>query len=214
MLVPLMVLRLLTLGKGTRSAISKVFEIRFLLPMATALAALGALGPIHDFHSVFFKEWLFGFRHGLPLILLIVLALAALLHQEGRGWRAAVLGLVGLGMVLAGNDVADLLQRKGLPSLFESEKAFVAWAEAQPTTPTVITTNAQPLSVYSRANFHWMYCPEESKKTLQLLRLTGAEYVLFYPGEQRCRFMQGLEGDLQLIQVFEGFPQVGLLGPR
>jgi len=184
---------------------------RQILPLATLAAGLAMVAPIHVLHSRMLWEWRFGFRHGLPFLLLLLPALAYSMRQDLLRRLALGLALLTLGMACLN---LGLLLGTDFPSgLQGAEPELVAWLDEQPRPPTVITTQAQTLAVYSRAGFHWMECREDSVKVRQLLALTGAEYVLVYPNELRCPFVQGLQ-DLEVARSFgDGATKLWLLRP-
>ncbi len=188
---------------------------RYLAPMATVLASGALLAPVHDGHFHYFKEWLFGFRHGLPLILLILPALVLLTKMSHRwlGWIAWGLVVASLATGLA--RTSGLLTLKFPSGLLGPEPQLVAWLDGQTPRPSVVTTNSQTLSALSRSGYHWITCQNDSESTLGLLEFAGANYVLLYPGEEKCSFLQGLEDRLELIKVFgdDGF-QIGVLKAR
>src|SRR5205823_936356 len=60
--------------------------IRSLMPLAVLLSGAALSFVLIFVHQRFFLQWLFGYRHGLPFILLVMLALVELI---GRGEIAA-----------------------------------------------------------------------------------------------------------------------------
>lgn len=201
-LVPLALVQLL-IDRDRRPRIASRLTARSgVLMVATLLAGLASLAPVHFSHFTFFKEWLFGFRHGLPLILLLLVALVYLLRAGGRKMRWAALALVGISIVTCGVESFGLLNERFRSGMLGPEPELVEWLDSQSPRPAVITTIPQPLSVFSRAGFHWMDCGEAPEQTLSLLEHAGADYVLIYPGEERCRSFAGLLDRLEVVRVF------------
>ncbi|MEM9290219.1 MAG: hypothetical protein AAGD01_00895 [Acidobacteriota bacterium] len=188
--------------------------------LASVLAGLGMLAPLHNAQFRFFKEWLFGFRHGLPFVLLLIPALIYCLRPRATRRLKALAAVLMLASVVIGWERVQRFPSIDFGSgLLGPEEELVAWLDEQEPTPSVITTNAQPLSAFSRAGFHWMDCDESAERTLALLERAGANMVLLYPQEQNCAFLQGLTSDLELVKVFSRREedgrvyQVGVLAP-
>lgn len=185
------------------------------LPLATTLAGLAMLAPVHNTQSTFFREWLFGFRHGLPLILPLLAALALLLAARAAAVRVTAVALVASSVLMGAFGVADLLVGSFPSGLLGPEPRLVEWLDAQKPRPAVVTTNAQALSVFSRAGFHWTECNESAEKTMALIEHAGADYVLVYPGQERCPFLAGLETELGVAERFSDHRfEVVVLAPR
>jgi hypothetical protein len=214
-LVPLALIQLLRDRPQLRGRLEWLATPNGALTTATLLTGALMLAPVHNSHFWFFKEWLFGFRHGLPFILLVSTALAFLAANSTRAFRYLSLLLIGTSLFLGAARVGTILGRDYLSGLLGPEPQLVQWLDSQTPRPSVVTTNAQPLAVFSRSGFHWMDCREDSEKTLQLLRYANADYVLRYPGEERCPFLSGTETQLRLVREFshQGW-SVAVLAPR
>lgn len=205
-LVPLtLVLLCLVLVGGRRPVAS--------LPGRGPLTYLGAaltvslLAPLHTMHFSFFKEWLFGWRHGLPMILAIVLAMPITLGLAHRYVRWLAAGLVVASLLTGSAAVARLLSTDFRPGLTAAEQQLVAWLERHSSEgPVAITTRAQTLAVFSRAGFHWTQCDDTAEQTQILLNETSARYVVAYGTETRCPFLADLRPRLEVVEVFGESP--------
>lgn len=168
------------------------------------------LGPLHTMHFRFFREWLFGWRHGLPLISLIIVAVPMLMLSQRKALRWLASGLV-LASMLAGSVWVGRVLAGGIdPGLLEGERSLVAFLESQSSgsTPSV-TSQAQTLGAFSDAGFHWIQCEEPGSQTRALLDHTSAAYVVVYPSEMGCRFYSEIAHELELVGTFgseTGFP--------
>lgn len=159
------------------------------LAAATALTGTLLCAVLLDAHNRFFLEWLFGYRHALPLILLLTVAIV---QMNGRYSHvvAAVLVLVSLTMSIpqvfafATTPVADWPSR--------GEKQFAQWLQQTDLDAIVMSTNAQVLTSISRANFRWAACTQSPAEIARVLQLVRTDYVLVYEQEQRCTFVRGL----------------------
>jgi 4-amino-4-deoxy-L-arabinose transferase-like glycosyltransferase len=181
---------------------------------ATAAAAAAMVLPLHFLHLRFLWEWRFGFRHGLSFGLLVLVAVAYLLAYGEPLVRRAALVLVAVALVSGSVRTAEVLTAPRGWGLFPPEEELVAWLDAQNPRPVVLTTNAQTLSVYSRAGFHWMECRESAEKTRTMLRLLPIDYVLVYQVETSCPFIGGVPELAPVRKFGEGADAVWVLAPR
>jgi 4-amino-4-deoxy-L-arabinose transferase-like glycosyltransferase len=158
---------------------------------AAATAVSGALmcGILLEAHNRFFLEWLFGYRHGLPFILLLIVAIALL---NGRYARVVVLVLVIASVFVNIPRVVAFATAPAEPWPSPAETQMAQWLERNDPNAIVLSTNAQVLSVASRANFRWAACEQSSDDVIRVLRLVRTDYVAVYEQEQRCPFTKGL----------------------
>jgi len=213
-LVPLAALHLLVRPARWRAAWGALSTPRAVPVVASLAAGALMLAPIHLLHSRFLWEWRFGHRHGLPFVLLLVVALVYLLCRVSGRVRHVALALALLSVVGGSFGVAGLLGTRFASGLLGAEPELVRWLEGHPGKPIVVTTNAQPLSVYSRAGFHWMECREKPEQTRALIEHVGIDYVLVYAGEERCAFVRGLS-ELEVARVFgDGRARIWALRPK
>lgn len=182
-------------------AMARLDAARLLLPGLVAATGVLLLIPVHMLHAGFFLEWLFGFRHGLPMALLVFVALFALAVHAGRLLRVTAVLLFAGTVLLNALSLQGQLRRAGGWGLRGAEPALVAWLDAQPGKPTVVTTEAQTLSVFSRAGFHWTTCEVEAQQTRRMLRHLPIDYVVVFEGEQGCPFVTGVP-ELALVRTF------------
>jgi len=198
--VPIALLAVLSdlseLKRILRRAVSPEGCFVFILVLST----LAMLGPLHIEKKQFFKTWLFGWRHGLPFAVLVVIATTYLLVGKQKLGRAiAVLLLVG--SFLHNWDGLDrLFDKKYISGPSGPEASLVRWLDSQNPKPTVITTHSQILSAFSRSYFHWIDCKVPSAHTLALLEEGNADYVLVYPKLQGCRYFAPLKPRMELVK--------------
>lgn len=185
-----------------REALQRLGSPGTLLPAGTLLAAGAVLAPVHAEHARFFREWLFGFRHGLPFVLVLAWSLALLLGSGSRLARIVGLLLMGSTVVTGALATGRLLERNYLVGLASQEHEALAWIARQGPDVSFVTTRAQTLGPYSERGIHWMECRESPDQTLALLRFAGADYVLVYPEDLRCRFLRVPAGALEVAARF------------
>ena len=198
--VPLGLLHLFwVLGRRWRPR-SLALEPARALPVAALLTGVGMLLPVHAAQMTFVYDWLFGFRHGLPLVLLVVVALAYLDGHAGRAGRALALVLIVAAAVGNARGMHDLMNRDLKHGLKPGEKNLVQWLESREPLPAVVTLQPWKYGAFSRAGFHWTLCSHPPEQTLRLLRHAGADLVIYRRWERKCRFLEGLQGD-ELVKV-------------
>ena len=179
--------------------------------MAIFIAGLFFFFSLMAYRSVVWMPWLFGWRHGLPFVFLLVLAVPWLVARAGRLAPAVAVVLLISVAVHARAIVAFV--RSPDPQLTVGETQLVQWLNAQPRRVEVITTNAQILGSMSDAHFHWTHCSSSGETTRATLRLLPVDYVVLYESEVRCRFAMEA-GEMKLVRAF-GTPgrRVFLLKP-
>ena len=180
------------------------------LPMTWLLVVGGVVLVLPTHVSQFvapFREWLFGHRHGLPLMFLIVVAVPFLVLTQIRAIRWFVGAMVLSSLLLGSVVIAPRLSGQGQGGLGESEQELVRWLDRDPQTPSVaITTHPQLLGAFSVSVFHSIKCDEPSSQTRTLLNKTSAEFVVIFPGEQECLSLRDLLPDLEMVRSFETPP--------
>lgn len=162
-------------------------------------------------HNTFFLEWLFGYRHGLPFVLLIIPAFVYLLERGGRALRALTLLCIAVSLTLSVPKLVSFVTEPlaDWPSL--AEKQLSSWLESRDPNAVVLTTNAQGMGVASRANFRWSVCTQSPEATRRLLTLIRTDYVMLYEQERTCRFIADLPDLLRPVAQFGSAPNRILL---
>ena len=200
-LAPLALIYLLSHRLHLAAGLRELFASRSLAVKAMLLSGLLMVAPLHLNHSTFLWPWRFHHRHGLPLLFVLLVALCYLLSYGGKLARRAALGLVVASVAWGCYATIDKTNDRFASGLIGPEPELVQWLDSQTPKPTVLTTNPQALSVFSRAGFHWMECGESGDKTRRMMELLPIDYVLVYAGEERCPFSEGV-GDLNLVRSF------------
>jgi hypothetical protein len=165
-----------------------------LVALAPLIAGLGFFVSLNLYHTTYMAAWLFGYRHGLPYLLLILIGIPYVIASEWRLMRVVAVLFVALSVVIGAVRVfrfANLPQ----PRATAAEAQVSEWLEKHPTRPTVLTTNAQQLSVWSHANFHWIICHAPASQTRLMIEKLPIDYLLIYDADRRCAWTRGL-GDI------------------
>jgi hypothetical protein len=172
--------------------------------LAVCMTMTGAamLVPVHLHHASFAQEWLFGYRHGLPLLLLILPAAAYVDRHASSIFRVALLSMLVVTIPLNGLALNKLLHKNYAAGLTPVERELVEWLDAQSPMPAVVTTNSFALSAFSRSGFHWILCESDPLQTLRLLQHSGADYVIVYADERRCGYVFALRDRMRVARAF------------
>jgi hypothetical protein len=202
-LVPLGAFHFLLSRVRAPGSFSLALEARYVLPAAMVISGAGLLLPVHLLHMAFYKEWLFGHRQGLPIVLLVLPALVYVDAYAGRAWRYVAAAALVVSLGLNGFAVREGLKEYFKPGISPVGHELVAWLDAQSPRPAVVTAKSHKLSIFSDSGFHWTLCHSPPETTLDLLRFARAQYVLVFPSERKCNFIRGLWPEyLTRIEVF------------
>lgn len=181
---------------------------------ALILAGLFVFLVLVIFPAAFGLRYLFGWRHGLTHIFLLIPAVPYLLGRE-RLWKWSTATVLAISIVMGGRAVLASVAGHVPLSLRPSESAMVSWLNRSPRPPKVLTTNAQVLGSVSDAHFHWTDCNSPGESTRVMVERLGIDYVLVYYGERRCSFAKGVFQYLHVVEVFEDPRQrIYVLAPR
>jgi hypothetical protein len=196
--------RRLSIHPGSAMAVAAVF---------TALGTYAALNLFHH-HDRFFIPWLFGYRHSLPMILVIALSFV-FLQSFHRFTRVVALVCVGLSIAWGAAQIMDRVSSPRLQAPSAPESQLIAFLESHPKPPTIVTARAQHLSVYTRSNLHWTECGTSNEITRRMLAALPIDYVIVYAAESECAFIDGLHDWLKIEHSFgEGASEIYVLAPR
>jgi len=202
----------------TRSRFQGVTRLpaHLVMPVTMILAGAGMLIPVHLFHFSHANPWLFGFRHGLPLLLLILPALAYLDTHAGRLWRLGATAVLVASLFMSVTAILTLTQRGFRTGISPVEQELVQWLDRQLLRPSVVTTFPWHVGAFSRSGYHWTHCNERPATTMALLLDARADYVLVFNKDRHCNFVRGLEPRfLKQVKTFgQAHKQVRVLAVR
>jgi hypothetical protein len=182
------------------------------LSLDVGLVALVLAGALLSFMLIvrpqqFFRPWLFAWRHGLPLIFLIAAAAIELIGKGTRLVQWASVALLSLSIVTGAARVVKTVAAGPPPGPTGAERQLSAWLQEHDPNAIVLTTNAQVLAAYSRANFRWAECHEDAAITRNLLRSVRTDYVAIYEQQTQCEFVAKMADVLQPIARFGPSPR-------
>ncbi|HET8796371.1 MAG TPA: hypothetical protein VFO89_01700 [Thermoanaerobaculia bacterium] len=186
------------------------------LAAACVLVALAGYASLNLFHqdSSFFVPWLFGYRHGLPLVFGIAVA-AVYLWMRGPLARGATIAALAFAAIIGTRAIVPYITSPPAASPTESEAQLVRWLDASPRRPVLLAVRAQHLSVYTHTGIHWTLCRTSPDLTREMLAKLPIDYVIVYDDERPCAFVAGLGDLLYEKAVFgEGRGSIHLLARR
>jgi hypothetical protein len=177
----------------------KVRAPQSLYLTAMLLAGLFFFFNLTLYQSAVWMPWLFGWRHGLPFVFLLILAVPWLVSRAGRFAPAVAIVLL---VSVAANAAAVLaFVRAPDTRLTSAETELVSWLNAQPRGAGAITTNAQILGSMTDAPLYWTNCDAPGETIRSMLRQLPIQSVVLYEKEARCPFAVQA-GRMRLVRVF------------
>ena len=167
---------------------------------SVALAGAGSMVVLADYESVRSPFWLFGSRHSAPFLFVLVAAFIVMLSAPKAARAvAAILVVLSIATGAAATFRDPVPSGKGLTG---AESALAEWVNQRHPHATLLTTNAQVLSVYTAARYHWTSCDVPAETTRLMLEKLSIEYVVVYDSERSCAFVRGLQGMVTEEAVF------------
>jgi hypothetical protein len=147
------------------------------------------------------------------MIFLVVVALGYLLSLAGVV-RVLAIGLVAFSFVRLGPALEAEIEFEYAPFL-PAERRLVTFLDGHETPPVSLTSHAQQLAALSRHRFHLIDCPDPPEQTRRLFRHLGLDYLIVYPEDRRCSFLEGLEDEFTTVFVAgRGAGHIVLMKPR
>ncbi len=178
------------LVRGSASLLGDTGDQR-LLPLACLLIALVALLPLHVAHMALGPEWLFYWRHGLPLIFCIVPAVAWLGRSSARSRRALVaVAAVGVFFPM----LAPTSYLKSDVPTWSAEIDFMRWLDAHPKPPVVHSMVSRSIAAQSNAVAHSINCTS-ADLLIQQIEALPADYLVEYPWIFHCKALKELPAE-------------------
>jgi len=181
--------------------------------LATIAVGLGGIALVHGHHTKTPLEWWFHWRHGLPMVFLMVAALGYLVGRSGA-LRALALGLALLSLVRLVPALVAQVEYDYAPFL-PAEHRLVAFLDRRETPPVSVTTHAQQLAALSRHRFHLIDCADPPEQTRRYFRYLDLDYLIAYPEDRRCAFLRDLLDEFDLVYTAgRGAGHIVVLEPR
>lgn len=147
-----------------------------------------------------FIHFLFGWRYGLTLVFLLVVAVPYLMTSAGRWPRVGTVIVLSISIVTGASNVYAFI-RAPMLSFTPAERALLDSLNRE-RDPMIVTTRAQTLSVATDARIHGITCNTPPAATRELLRVFPIDYVIVYDQERRCAFTRGLGRELGVTRAF------------
>ncbi|MBF5044743.1 MULTISPECIES: hypothetical protein [Myxococcaceae] len=201
-LPPLALLVALTWSRPARQHVARLPREARALLLALLVAGAVSIAPVHAAHASFFQEWLFGYRHGLGFIFLIVAALAVLGVDQRRSLRLASMVIVVLAAASSAAKTHDNARRQQPDLSTRAEQQLAQWLNAQSPPVVVLTTRAQQLSLWTDVGIHWMWCQDSAAQMQKLFEHLPIDYLVVYPVDSPCPALSSVSSHLRAVQSF------------
>ena len=190
---------LMTRPKTLFDAMRAAIQPEFIVVAGTLLGMLLCLAPTHAAHA-WHDGWLFGFRHGLPFGLLIVVSAAYLLADSRKVVRIVVFAMMAVSLVTGASALRGEFQ-KDYPPPTASEYEFASWLAEQDPPPVFIATRPLEFGAITRGRFHEVVCEESTTQMETYFRLKLADHVITFDDEH-CPFFTGVRDALEEVRTF------------
>jgi hypothetical protein len=183
---------------------------RDLTVLATATAGLIVFVELFVYRGGVFMHFMFGWRHGISLVLLLAVAVPLLLSHQSIAVRVSAAIAIAISVVTGGLAVRDFVREPNLTYT----AAETALLRSLPPRTKILTTHAETLGMLSDAYVHNTYCDSPPESTRAYLDELRVDYVVVYDWERPCRFTRGLGSRLRVHRAFgEGRDRIWLLAP-
>jgi hypothetical protein len=170
--------------------------------LALILAGAGMCGILLLSHQRYYLPWLFGWRHGLALILLLAIAVPYLMNRGSRLMQIVTV-LLCLVTIIQGTVGIVAIARAPRPRGLRGASAeMIGWINQKAPNATIISTEAQSLAPYTHANFRWIACDTPREVTFRMLTLLDTDLVVVSENEKDCAFHRGLGRQLSMVAAF------------
>jgi hypothetical protein len=195
-LIPLAVL---ILPLSWRAA-SSTRDPAFVPAAAVLLCGLASLAPVHNLHSFRGEGWFFNFRHGLPLIFPLIVAIPYLMSRHVV-MRVVVVAVLLWSARANGRDIRRIVTTEH-PAPTVSQQALAAWIDQQPRPPMFLSTIAAPLGAITRATYHWIRCDDPGSQTRKYFELFEIDYLVTTSRDRQCRFFTEVRNSFDEVRSF------------
>lgn len=200
-LIPLAALYLLAHPEALRRTLQHITSRTSFSVVGTLSGAVGCLIGVHAFHQASPPPWLFHFRHGLPIILVIAVAMGYLLAQDSQILRFFVLFLIMWSLVTSAGELKKKM-RISYEGPTKAQQELAAWIAEQKVPPVFVTTRPWALGALTRGLFHGVKCNQPATQTILYFQYVNVNYLITHSFDDNCRFFTGVKQNLKPIREF------------
>jgi hypothetical protein len=176
------------------------------LAVTGALAAgIACIAPVHALHAghPHPSVWLFHFRHGLPIAIPIVVALAFVFATGRLPLRGLALLLVGASLWTSAAGIrGELARAPRYHGPLPAEEQLAAWIEEQEQPLLFATTRPWSLGALTRGLFHHVSCKDRPSQLLTYFDRLNVDYLILPDSDRSCRFLKTSAYELMPIRRF------------
>jgi hypothetical protein len=210
-LVPLALVWMM-LRPSTLRAIPRALSSGESLALTGALAAgIACIAPVHAVHSIRPPAWLFHFRHGLPMVIPLVVALAFVLATGRAPLRGLALLLIAASLWTGAVGIrGELARASRYHDPLPAEEQLAAWIEEQEQPLVFATTRPWSLGALTRGLFHHVSCRARPSQIPTYFDRLKLDYLILHDLDQSCRFLKTRAYGLRPIHRFLGGQAIGV----
>lgn len=192
-------------ARGLRGVLSRL-ELRrprYAALLASAWVGLLAVAPLHTVHSLHWRTWSFGWRHGMPLFYLIVPIAVWLVAFRQRVATLCVCFLLALSLVVCGRKTAEVLERRIPTRVLDGYAEVASYLSSVAPTAGTLGIEHQALGVFSAEPLYWLACWSPPEFAGTLVRELPIDRVLVRGEELRCPSLNAIRARLSLERTFD-----------
>lgn len=215
--VPLALLWLMLRPSMLRAVPRELTSGGSLAVTAALVAGIACIAPVHALHAGHPKPsvWLFHFRHGLPMAMPIVVALAFVFATGRLPLRGLALLLVGASLWTgAGGIRGEFARAPRYRGPSPAEQQLAAWIEEQEPPLIFATTRPWSLGALTRGLFHHASCKDRPRQLLTYFDRLNVDYLILPDSDRSCRFLETSAYELVPIRRFGRGRAIGVYDIR
>ena len=170
--------------------------------LASAWVGVLAVAPLHTVHSLHWRTWSFAWRHGMPLLYLIIPIVIWLWSLNSAWLRALVAIVLSLSIVVCARKTQEVLARHVPTQILEGYAEVAQYLDDVAPTGGTLGMEHQGLAVFSAQPLYWLACWSPPAFASTLLRDLPIDRIVLRSGEYRCPSLAQIRSRLRLERSF------------
>ena len=186
--------------RALKARLAAAYQPRTLVVTATIAAAVASVAPVHAMHATMYGGWFFQWRHGLPLVFSLTVAIAFLLSAAAPLYRLAALALIALSIWSCAHKVRDEISNQSKYHAPHGGAGAVPRVDRAPiprnlflATPTQVNT----LAAITGGHFHSVSCIENPEQVGVFFDELQVNYLVTVARDQGCQFFKSISERLE-----------------
>jgi hypothetical protein len=200
-LVPIALLYICLRPKHWKLMVRNAMSLKYVGMMGLLIGGVACIAPVHALHMNRIGPWFFNFRHGLPLIFLIVASMVFLNSRKSLVIRIGTIFLICWSLGFSALDLReDFWWEYGAPTIAQTELA--KWIDQQDPSPVFLTNHAWTLGAVTRGRFHQVSCNEQTTQMLVYFHSLQITHLITNDSDLKCQFYNAFKDSLILVKEF------------